>query len=92
MRSPETLAASTSFLDALRVVRGQAHRDLAAERVADNGGAVDAEHIHQASNEASLLGERVVALLKASGVAEALEVDGDDAVVLGQLWDQWRKL
>src|SRR5439155_812879 len=44
------------LLDALRPVRGEAHRDLAAERVADDRGAVDAELVHEADDEAGLLG------------------------------------
>ena len=44
--------------------------------------------LHEASDEAGLFGDRVVALLNASRVAKAFEVDGDDAMVLGQLRDE----
>ena len=73
---------------AIGVVGSHTHRDLATERVADHRGVVDAELAHEASNEAGLLGDGVVALLNASRVAEAFEIDGDDAMILGELGDQ----
>src|SRR5437762_9422176 len=62
---------------------GELHRDAAAERVPDDGGARMAEHLEQVADAVRVRAERVVAA-RLGGAAVAEQVGGDHGVTLGR--------
>ena len=73
-------------LDHLRELVGELHRDPAAERVADQRGALVAEREQQVAQAGGEAAQRVVAAAGRGG-AVAGQVGGDHGVVAGQRLD-----
>ena len=76
-------------LGALGVLVGELHRDAAAERVADEGGAVDVEHRQEIAHAVGVGGDGVVAA-GLVGAAVPEQVGRDDGVVAGEVVEQRR--
>ena len=70
-------------LDPLGELVEELHRDPAAEGVADDGGAVDADRRQQVADAARVGAERVVASHRGR-IAVAEQVRGDDGVAVGE--------
>ena len=72
--------------DHLRELVGELHRDAAAERVTDHGGALVAERQQQVAQAAGQRADRVVAATGLGGTV-AGKIGGDHGVVAGQRLD-----